>query len=52
MQEDAQKTWIEEIQAEAQRLTLKRLQEDKDERNRLLAEENKAQIQADSKKKA
>lgn len=55
MDEDKQKTWISDIQDEAERLTLKRLKEDKDERERLQAEEDRAtaqRAQADNKKKA
>lgn len=55
MDENAQKTWIQGIQDEAERLTIKRLNEDKAERERLQAEEDRATAQAtqaDNKKKA
>jgi hypothetical protein len=55
MDEGKQQTWITSIQDEAERLTLKRLKEDKDERDRLQAEEDRElarTAQADNKKKA
>lgn len=52
MDEDKQRTWISDIQDEAERLTKKRLAEDKAERQRLQAEEDKATAQTDNKKKA
>ena len=45
-------TWAQSIQAEAERLTLKRIKEDQDERDRLKAEEQRLAPQADNKKKA
>lgn len=43
--------WIKSIQADAERLTKKRIQEDKDEQARLAAEENQAIAAADDNKK-
>lgn len=52
--DDNTKTWAQEIQAEAERLTLKRIRDDKEERDRLTAETQKqdAQNVASDKKKA
>lgn len=53
MDENTQ-TWAQGIQAEAERLTLKRIREDKEERDRLKAEEQRLVTADDSsnKKKA
>jgi hypothetical protein len=45
-------TWAQQIQAEAERLTLKRIKDDKEERDRLTAETQKAEAATDNKKKA
>lgn len=51
MDEKSAKTYIEQIQADAERLTLKRLKDDKEEQDRVEAE-TKAEVAGDNKKKA
>lgn len=52
--DEEHQTWAQGIQAEAERLTLKRIRDDKEERQRQAAEEAKAQPATanDDKKKA
>ena len=51
MDEKKAKTYIEQIQADAERLTLKRIKDDKDENDRIEAEAT-AEVASDNKKKA
>ena len=51
MDEKSAKTYIEQIQADAKRLTLKRIKDDREENNRVEIE-TKAEEAGDNKKKA